>query len=858
MRSISILWNLSYLQSEKSRVKIHKKISRVEYFLTSRVCRLRLALYVHILKAHGQNQLTNWLSSLNLKTLLKRSLIGTTMENFDIGKMNTSIPNLKSLKTLKSIMGAAIRNRPSLPVQIEAEEIQGKKPDWLTDGGEIAEIIKARDWSKSALGPIENWPQSLRTTVSLCLASNFPINILWGPDAIQIYNTGYKELCGKAHPRAIGESYRATWESAWPAFGEPFEKALRGETSYLENQRMFLTRNGYLEETFFTFSLSPIRDESGNVAGIFHPVTETTSTMLNQRRTRLLRDLSSESENCDNVQQAASRIMKSLVDYTYDIPGAIIVLKDESGNFKVSASTPNLNSLKDLSKWPLKDANQTAQPHYVNDMIPRFGNITCSDYPEPIERACLLPFHASGEHSLEGYLIVLISPRLPFDESYMAFFDLLNFTVNTALANAVLNEETKSELSEFKTDINELKIQRDIQDKKEKELLEAKFAAEAATRSKSAFLANMSHEIRTPLTAILGFTEILKTNNLDNREQEKYLNIISRNGDALVRIIDDILDLSKIEAGKIHFEQAPLCLTNLVEDVVSMFSDQAKAKGLRLEFSSKNFPQFKVESDAVRIRQILVNLVGNAIKFTSEGSVRISGEYKPIRNNFYEVTLYIADTGIGISKEQAAKLFQAFNQADNSTTRNFGGTGLGLALSKKLAKAMGGNVSIADSRNAKGSTFIVKLNVKKSLNIVDPVIAELQQQSVKKEKRLNGWKILVVDDSIDNRYLLKMFLEREGAISHEAPDAITGCRMALESDYDVVLMDIQMPEVDGYEALAMLRKENYKKPIYALTAHTLKEEKDRALAAGFTGHIGKPINSAILVDTLKSRTRHLH
>ncbi len=782
------------------------------------------------------------------------------MEHFDIGRKNTSIHKLKSLKSLKSIMGAAIRNRPSMPVQIEVAETQEKKLDWLSDGGEITDIIRSRDWSQTTLGPIENWPQSLRTTISLCLASNFPINILWGPDAIQIYNMGYKELCGKAHPSAIGESYRATWESAWPAFGEPFEKALRGEPSYLENQRMFLTRNGYLEETFFTFSLSPIRDESGNVAGIFHPVTETTSAMLNQRRTRLLRDLSSESGNSDNIQQAASRIMRTLEDYTYDIPGAIIVLQDESGNLKVSAATPDLHCVKDLSKWPFKDANKTGQPRYVNDMIRRFGNVTCSGYPEPIERACLLPIQVPGDQSqsLEGYLIVFISTRLPFDESYMAFFDLLNFTVNTALGNAILNEETKFELSEFKADINNLKIQCNIQEKKKKELLEAKFAAEAATRSKSAFLANMSHEIRTPLAAILGFTEILKTNNLDGEEQEKYLNIISRNGNALIRIIDDILDLSKIEAGKSHFEQAPLCLIDLIEDVVTMFSDQAKGKGLNLQFNSKGFPRFKIESDTVRIRQILVNLVGNAIKFTSEGNVTISGDFKPIENNIFEIKIYIADTGIGISKEQADNLFQAFNQADNSTTRNFGGTGLGLALSKKLAKAMGGNVAILNSSSAKGSTFVVKLVVKKNSNNVDPVVVELQQRSIIKEKLLNEWKILVVDDSMDNRLLLKILLEREGATIHEAPDAVTGVRMALKSDYDIVLMDIQMPEVDGYEALSMLRVEKYRKPVYALTAHTLKEEKDRAIAAGFTGHIGKPINVTTLIDTLKSRTRHLH
>src|SRR6266404_4357264 len=166
------------------------------------------------------------------------------------------------------------------------------RPDaWLIGGGEMGKVVRAMDWSKTPLGPIESWPQSLRTTVGLCLASNFPISIAWGPKHAQIYNDGYWPICGAKHPHSMGQDFSECWASAWPAIGEAFERALAGETSYLENQRMFLDRNGYLEETFFTFSFSPIRDETGGVGGLFHPVTETTSRMLAERRTRTLRDL---------------------------------------------------------------------------------------------------------------------------------------------------------------------------------------------------------------------------------------------------------------------------------------------------------------------------------------------------------------------------------------------------------------------------------------------------------------------------------------------------------------------------------------------------------------------------------------
>ncbi|GMT98496.1 hypothetical protein KH5H1_26150 [Corallococcus caeni] len=188
----------------------------------------------------------------------------------------------------------------------------------------MATLIASLDWSNSPLGPIESWPQSLRTTVSICLASNFPINIIWGDGHNQIYNAGYRVVCGAVHPRAMGESYRVTWASAWPAIGEPFERALAGETSYLENQRMFLERNGYPEETFFTFSLSPIRDESGKVVGLFHPVTETTATMLSQRRTRALRDIADRAGRALVFDEACALLLTTLGQYGSDLSFALL------------------------------------------------------------------------------------------------------------------------------------------------------------------------------------------------------------------------------------------------------------------------------------------------------------------------------------------------------------------------------------------------------------------------------------------------------------------------------------------------------------------------------------------------------
>src|SRR5438093_12803714 len=198
--------------------------------------------------------------------------------------------------------------------------------DWLVGGGEMGKLVRSMEWAKTPLGDISRWPQSLRTTVSLCLASNFPISLAWGPKHIQIYNDGYWPICGAKHPGAMGQDFSECWASAWPVIGEAFERALAGQTSYLENQRMFLDRNGYLEETFFTFSFSPIRDESGGVGGLFHPVTEQTGKMLSERRTRALRDLAARTANAKTTGDVFALAAQILADCEFDLPFVLFYL----------------------------------------------------------------------------------------------------------------------------------------------------------------------------------------------------------------------------------------------------------------------------------------------------------------------------------------------------------------------------------------------------------------------------------------------------------------------------------------------------------------------------------------------------
>jgi len=200
---------------------------------------------------------------------------------------------------------------------------------WLIGGGEMGKLIRSLDWSRTPLGPLSSWPQSLRTTVSLCLSSNFPISLAWGPGLVQLYNDGYWPICGAKHPDSMGQHFRECWETAFPVIGDAFERALAGETSFLEDQRMFLDRNGYAEETFFTFSFSPIRDETGEVGGLFHPVTEPTSKMLAERRTRALRDLAARTGKAQTIEEVYVLAAETLAGFQLDLPFALFYKFDD-------------------------------------------------------------------------------------------------------------------------------------------------------------------------------------------------------------------------------------------------------------------------------------------------------------------------------------------------------------------------------------------------------------------------------------------------------------------------------------------------------------------------------------------------
>jgi signal transduction histidine kinase/DNA-binding response OmpR family regulator len=384
------------------------------------------------------------------------------------------------------------------------------------------------------------------------------------------------------------------------------------------------------------------------------------------------------------------------------------------------------------------------------------------------------------------------------------------------------------------------------------DLVAAKESAEAANTAKSAFLANMSHEIRTPITAIVGYADTMLEPDQTASDRVDSLQVIRRNAKHLLELIGDILDISKIEADKMTVEQIPCDVAQISVDIVSLCRARAIEKGLSFSLTfGQAIPEF-IQSDPLRLKQVLMNLISNAIKFTSRGGIRLHvsldrSPEKPVRMRFD-----IADTGIGIDTQAIERLFQPFSQADNSTTRKFGGTGLGLIISKRLAERLGGDV-LVQSMPAVGSTFSVLVDpgplegVKMIENLEESMMTVAAIAPKKRAFRLKG-RILLAEDGPDNQLLISSQLRRAGAEVVIAENGRIAVQRATSEPFDLIFMDMQMPELDGYGAASELRNRGWKGPIVALTAHALAGDREKCLKAGCTEYLTKPVERDVLIS----------
>jgi signal transduction histidine kinase len=749
--------------------------------------------------------------------------------------------------------------------QVPHAGIVARPEEWLVGGGEMGKLIRSMDWSDSPLGPIESWPQSLRTTVNLCLASNFPIALAWGPEFVQIYNDGYWPICGGKHPHSMGQNFTKCWDTPWPKIKEAFDAALHGKTTYLENQRMFLDRQGYLEETCFTYSFSPIRDERGSVGGLFHPVTETTSTMLSERRMCGLRDLT-RATGAHTAEEACTVAAQTLADYPQDLPFVLFYLFDSSrkeGRLVASAGLPadspacravlNLEA-PEPHDWPLLEVAESGQARHFGDLVNRFGPLCCAPYPESVQSAMALPLSPQGCQQPVGVLVAGISSRLPLNESYRAFYDLLNAGVTGAIANGRAYE---------------------VETKRAEALAEI-------DRVKTMFFSNVSHEFRTPLTLMLGPLEDELAESLGAlppRRRERLVTV-HRNSLRLLKLVNTLLDFSRIEAGRMLASYQATDLAALTADLASAFRSATERAGLYLTIDCPRLST-EVFVDREMWEKIVLNLISNAVKHTFSGGLTVK-----LSESNGAVTLTVADTGVGIAEDALPHLFERFHRVKGAESRTHEGTGIGLALVKELVLLHGGTVAV-QSKEKKGTTFTVTvktgtahlpkdhLNEKPSLSptatgtsmYVDEALQWMPTTSSHAETArsvaaiedtsvLSGVprsRILLVDDNADMRdYVRRLLAEKYEVIT--AADGLTGLSLAQEKPPDLILGDVMMPGLDGLAMVRELRGHARTRtvPVILLSARARQESAIEGLQAGADDYIAKPFSAKELLARVQT------
>ena len=716
---------------------------------------------------------------------------------------------------------------------------------FLDGSSNMAALIGSTDWSATALGPIASWPHSLRTAVSLCLASNLPISIVWGPAHTQLYNDAYSVLCGDEHPAALGMDYR----ESWPALGEAFEQARQGGASFLENQRMFLTRGGCAEEAFFTLSLSPIRDERGAVGGLFHPVTETTAHMLAERRARALRDLSAYLAQAQSAPDVCRLTIETLAGYMLDLPFvALYTLDAHSGQYLLFGSagieegTPASARQIDPAApgpWPVERL-RGASPVQIDALRTWIGDAPCGPYDEAPDCAFMLPVLRQGCELPVALLIAGVSARLPLTDLYRGFYDVLGSVFGAALARVALIEQERKRLDMLT----------------------------AIDRAKTVFFSNVSHEFRTPLTLMLGpLEEALQDRTLALAQRER-LELAHRNALRLLKLVNSLLDFSRIDAGRADARFAPVDLAALTTDLASGFRSACVQAGIALTVKAEPLGE-AVYVDPEMWEKIIFNLLSNAFKFTLEGDIVVA-----LRQVDGAVELTVADTGVGIAPDQVGHVFDRFHRVEGQRGRSVEGTGLGLALVRELVHLHGGAITL-DSVLDAGSAFTLTIPFGKAHLPFEqvheqsawPVRAPRSSMFVDEAARWldprcdtqsgaapsfltsampGAGRIVLADDNADMRSYIARILGNAGYRVECFGDGASALAAIRSGELpDLVLSDATMPDMDGYALLGELRANAATTALVTIliSARAGEEARLEGLAAGADDYIVKPFSA---------------
>ena len=730
----------------------------------------------------------------------------------------------------------------------------------LQGGGEMGALMRAIDWSKTAVGPVEDWPQSLRTALSILLETGFPMYIAWGPAFTQFYNDGYRPILGSTkHPAAMGISTRETFAEIWSIIGPMFEGVMAGKPVFVSDFHLPLDRHGFVEECYFVFSYSPIREEQGNVGGVLVTVTETTARVLDARRLVTLQDLAAKGQHVQTASAAAEIAAEVLGDNPADVPFALVYLLDATGGRAELAGaagvaaggagspTPIDVAVGD-AVWPLGAVLATRQPELV-ELRPRTAASLAGPNVAP-SRALVLPIFTPGGERAAGVLVAGLSPRLVFDAKYRGFLELVAGHVGSAIARVRALEEAKARAE----------------------------ALAEIDRAKTAFFSNVSHEFRTPITLMLGPAEdaLATAEELSPAERERWA-IVHRSALRLSKLVNTLLDFSRIEAGRIEASYEPTELSELTGELASMFRSAIERSGLelRLDLPPLREPAYV---DREMWEKIVQNLLSNALKFTFEGEISVS-----LRLRETQFELLVRDSGIGIAEGELPRVFERFHRIKGVRSRSHEGTGIGLALVAELVKLHGGTVGV-ESAEGLGTTFTVRLprgrehlpeerigaarTLPPTRTGVAPFVVEaLRWVSAENETTVarpgelpaasqgaRRARIVLADDNADMRdYLSRLLGERWDVEACANGDA--ALRAIRRAPPDLVVSDVMMPGLDGFGLLSAIRRDADLRttPVILLSARAGEESVTEGLDAGANDYIVKPFSARELLVRVASK-----
>ena len=815
------------------------------------------------------------------------------------------------------------------------------------------EEIRGRDWSSAGLGPYDSWPCTLRGYVSMILAMPVPAIIFWGPDQTQIYNDGYAVIMGPRHPRYFGAPYRECWPDTYPIIYPWMRRVLdQGEVVEVTRTLIILTRHGFSEETYFTFTFSPLRDDQGAIAGIIQPVFDVTSEVLGERRADTLRLLGARDHGASAISPP---VINGLASNPQDIPFALVYLaKEDTGDLVLAAHTGFGEGAAPASAPAIaRRVLASGEAELTDEVDALLGRPHTGHWPEPTRSALVVPLRRSAEPAL-GVAVLGISPRLPFDARYRAFFESvareLAVAVSHARARAAEREllareqEARREaelqkehlvallsqaptamvllrgrefvvelanplacelwrrtpeqvhglplfevLPELRDQVFE-RLLRQVYDTGEayvgrethavlrpagrpssevilnfvyspirtaagevdgvlviafdvteqvrarEQLDELRSAAESASRAKDQFLAILGHELRNPLAPILTAVQLMAGRGDQQVERER--RIIERQARHLVRLVDDMLDLSRVLTGKVALKQERIELAEVVATAVEMTRPLIEE---RAQLLTVNVPErgLLVQADPERLAQVFANLLSNAAKYTERGgmiAIDASGGA-----GWIEAT--VRDSGIGISAEMLPRVFEMFAQERQALDRSSGGLGLGLTIVRSLVQLHGGSIEARSAGPGEGSEFAVRLPLARAAEERAPR-GPAQASQPPPGLGAASRHVLIVDDNQDAAELLAAGLELAGfqiRLAHDGPGALAAIG---EFRPDIALLDIGLPGMDGYELATQLRQQAELRHLrlVALTGYGQDSDRQRSREAGFDAHLVKPID----------------